>query len=122
MDRLVMTLKPSPLTTRLLVTLGDDEVLKAILPPPDKVHRRAASTLCEGLSLWFQRSVSVVLCADVEGNSSALGLCDGLGIGDKTVHFEVVLVEPGAHRPRSRRIGGLGSFEDLRQMGLRGVR
>ena len=71
--------------------------------------------MLEGLSLWLQRPLSVVLCADAEETSSALGLCDGFGIGRETLHYEVEVVDP-------RRRRGLGSFRDLRQLSLRGGR
>ncbi len=103
-------------TTRLYLTRDGDELLRAVLPPPGAHHPRAAPTLLEGLSLWLQRPLSVVLCADAEGFSSALGLCDGLGIGNQTLHYEVEVFDP--LRPRR----GLGSFHDLRQLALRGVR
>ncbi len=115
MIRLRLLCKPNPTSTRLLVTYGEDEVLRAVLPPPPQVHPRAAPTLCEALSLWFQRPLSVVLCADAEGSSSALGLCDGFGFGATTVHYEVEVLDPA----RGRR--HLGSFRDLRQLALRGV-
>jgi hypothetical protein len=108
--------KPSSETTRLYLTYGGDELLRAVLPPPGAQHPRAAPILLEGLSLWLQRPLSVVLCADAEETSSALGLCDGFGIGRETLHYEVEVFDP--RRPRR----GLGSFRDLRQLGLRGVR
>jgi hypothetical protein len=55
-----------------------------------------------------------VRCA--EGTSSALGLCDGFGIGRETLHYEVEVFDP------RRRRRGLGSFGDLRQLSLRGGR
>ena len=73
-------------------------------------------TFLEGLALWMQRPLSVVLCAADGDDTSALGLSDGFGFGCQTVHYEVEVVDP-ARRPR-----GLGSFRDLRQLGLRGVR
>lgn len=54
-----------------------------------------------------------MLCADAEESSSALGLCDGFGIGRETLHYDVEVVDP--KRPRR----GLGSFRDLRQLCLR---
>jgi len=108
--------KPSPETTRLYLTYGGHELLRAVLPPPGAQHPRAAPILLEGLSLWLQRPLSVVLCADAEERSSALGLCDGFGIGHETVHYEVEVFD--ARRPRR----GLGSFRDLRQLSLRAVR
>ena len=69
-----------------------------------------------GLSLWLQRPLSVVLCAAEEVISSALNLSDDFGFGAETAHYRVELVDLG------RRRRGLGSFRDLRQLDLRGVR
>ena len=116
MKRLRLVCKPSPVTTRILVTCGDDEVMRAVLPPPQQAHRRAAPTLCEAVSLWFQQPLFVALFADAQGNSSALGLCDGFGVGVATVHYDVEVIHP-EHRRRP-----LGSFRDLRQLTLRAVK
>lgn len=107
--------KPTPLATRLLLMYGHEEQLRAALPPPRQTHPRAAETLCEGLALWLQRPLSVVLYADAQDTSPALGLCDGFGFGRTTVHYEVEVLDP-------RRARRLGSFRDLRQLSLRGVR
>jgi len=111
-----LLIKSTPWATRLLASYGEAEILRAALPPPTPLHPRAAATLLEGLSLWYQRPVRVVLCADAQGVSSGLGLCDGLGFGARTVHYEVEVVDP------TRRRRQLGSFRDLRQLALRGVR
>jgi len=111
-----LLIKSTAWATRLLATYGEDEILRAALPTPTPLHPRAAATLLEGLSLWYQRPVRVVLCADAQGASSGLGLCDGLGFGARTVHYEVEVVDP------TRRRRQLGSFRDLRQLALRGVR
>lgn len=109
-----LLVKPTPAATRLYLTYADHEVMRAVLPPPRPTRLSAAPTLCEGLSLWLERPLSVVLCADAEGSSCELGLCDGLGFGVTTAHYEVEVVDP------TRRRRGLGSFRDLRQ--LRGRR
>lgn len=111
-----LVIKPAPETTRLLLTWSCTELLRATLPPPSTTHPRAAAMLLEGMSLWLQRPLSVVLCADAEGTSSALNLCDGFGIGAATAHYQVEVVDP------SRRRRDLGSFRELRQLELRGVR
>lgn len=112
-----LLLKPTLETTRLYLTIGGNELLRAVLPPPGTcLHPRSAPTLLEGLALWLQRPLSVVLYAADGDDSSALGLSDGLGFGYQTVHYEVEVVDP------ARRQRGLGSFADLRQLQMRGVR
>lgn len=111
-----LVIKPSTMTTRLLLTSLEGERMRAVLPPPRAAHPRAAVTLLEGLSLWIGSPLCVVLCADEPGSSSALGLCDEFGFGSRTLHYEVEVRDPkGASR-------GLGSFRDLRALDLRGVR
>jgi hypothetical protein len=111
-----LLIKPSPSRTRLLLMDGPDELLRAALPPMPAAHLRAVSTLLEGIALWTQRRLSVVLCADAEVASCVPDLCDGLGYGRETLHYAVEVFEP-----RNRR-RGLGSFRDLRQLVLVGVR
>ena len=118
-DKLRMVIRPSLQSTRLLMTSGPHEVLRAELPWPCHAHHRAAATLIVGLALWFQRPVSVVLCADAEASSSALCLCDGFGFGVHSVHYSVEVRERG--RRRGRRLGGPGSFGELRTLLLAGA-
>jgi len=99
---------------------GRDERMRAVLGPASHAHPRAAETLLEGLALWHQQALSVVLCVDVGGDTSALRLEDALGFGVRNVHFEVeVALRESARRPR--RLATLGSFGDLRQLCLLGV-
>ena len=99
---------------------GRDERMRAVLGPATGAHPRAAETLLEGLALWHQQALSVVLCANVWDGTSPLRLEDALGFGVKNVHFEVeVAVCQGKRRPR--RISALGNFGDLRQLCLLGV-
>ena len=114
MDHLKMLIRPNTQATRLLVTLGQTDVLKAVLPPPTQIHPHAAGTLLEALSLWFARPLYAVLVADAQGTSSELGLCDGGGAGRKTPRYEVEIYDRSRHRT-------LGSFADLHQLALRGV-
>ena len=99
---------------------GRDERMRAVLGPSTSAHPRAAGTLLEGLALWHQRALSVVLCADAGGDTSALRLEDALGFGVRNVHFEVeVALREPVRRPR--RLAALGNFGDLRQLCLLGV-
>jgi hypothetical protein len=98
--------------TRLLVNWGNSELLRAALPPAAAAHSRAASTLLEGLALWVQQPLSVVLAADELESSCELGLCDGFGFGNETLYYSVEVLESGRRQ-------GLGRFSDLRQLELR---
>lgn len=115
MTRLVVTLKANRETTRILATVGEQDVLRAVLPSPTLAHPRAAATLLDALSMRFQHPLFAVVCADAAGYSSALNLYDVFGFGLKTSFFEVEVYDP-ARRQRS-----LGSFADLHQLAVRGV-
>lgn len=122
MNRWTVTLEPRTDQTRILMMEGRDERMRAVLGPASSAHPRAAQTLLEGLALWHQRPLCVVLCADAQGPTSALRLEDALGFGVRNLHFEVeVAVRGHGHRRRERRLPGLGSFRDLRQLCLEGV-
>jgi len=116
MNPTTITILPDPSQTRVLATTDGHEVLKAVLPPVESAHPEAARTLLEGLALWQQRRLCVVLFADEQDTgSSALGLLDALGFGEQRLHFEVAVV-PRTHRTPCRRIGGLGDFRELRRL------
>lgn len=118
-ERLIMTIKPDALQTRVLATRGLDEVLRAVLPPPSQIHCRAAPTLAEAMALWFQRQLSIVLYADVTEKRFAMGLCDGLGLGVHNVHYEVNVLMREDLRG-GKRLGGRGNFSELRRLCLEG--
>jgi len=111
--KLVVMMVPTRSETRLLVTVGRDEVMKARLGPAEQMHRRAAPMLLEALALWYQQRVHAVISVGADAPSSDLGLADGLGYGAETVHYEVAWVDP--HAPRGRRVSGLGDFRDVRR-------
>jgi hypothetical protein len=121
MNRWTVTMEPRADETRVLMMEGQDERMRAVLGPATQAHPRAAQTLLEGLALWHQYPLSVVLCADVEGSFSALQLEDALGFGVRNLHFEVEVALRARGRRRPRRLPGLGSFGDLRQLCLEGV-
>jgi hypothetical protein len=114
MKRITVTMQPLPQETRLLAMAGGDEVLRAILGPTTASHPRAAATLMEGLALWHQQPLSIVVCADFEECSSATWMLDALGLGESSIHYDVEPVFPEYHR-RARRIRGFGNFGDLRK-------
>lgn len=120
MDATMVRLSPEPTRTRLLVTRGAMDIGKAILPPAPSVHRRAAATLLEGLSLFLGERLSVVLCVDERSTSSCeLGLLDGLGYGERSVFYDVGIAARARRADRrgarALRLPG-GDFRDLRQL------
>jgi hypothetical protein len=115
MDRyLVATMLLTRSETKILVTVGRDEVLRARLGPASQIHRSAAPMLMEALALWYDRRVHVVICAGEDVVSSDLGLSDGLGYGAQTLHYEVEWLD-ARDRYRARRLRGLGDFRDVRR-------
>jgi hypothetical protein len=121
MFRPTAILRTSPRSTRVLVRLGGDEVLKAAFSPPSSPpHPRALPTLLEALALWHQAPVHVVLSAADAESWCRLGLVDPLCLGADTVHYTVEFRAPESGR--RQRIAGLGDFTDLRQLALSGVR
>lgn len=121
MDSITVVLAPEMCRTRMLALDPQKDMLKAVLPPLSGAHPRAAATVLEGLSLWTQQRLSVVLVVDEEAHSSCdtSALCDALGYGESSLHFEVgVAARQGRRRRRRRLIEGVGDFRDLRPLRL----
>lgn len=119
MESYQVVLSPSSSWTRVLVSQGPDELLRAILPPPSRLrHERAVAAFLEGLSLWLDETLPVVLSVDARQASFCLGLTDELGVGARSVYYRVEVVERGRRRRRGARIRGVGDFGDLRQLHL----
>jgi hypothetical protein len=110
---------PSATRTRVLLSHGPDELLRTILPPPSATrHERAAITFLEGLSLWLDAKLHVVLSVDAREAGFCLGLTNEMGLGMHSVFFDVEVHERRARRHRGQRIRGIGDFADLRQLHL----
>ena len=117
METYKVVLSPSARWTRVLLTHGPDELLRAILPPPARVwHERTASTFLESLALWLDTTLPVVLSVDAQQAGFCLGLTDELGIGATSLYYRVEVLERGLRRRRGRRIRGVGHFGDMRQL------
>lgn len=112
MERISVIIAPEPQRVRILARSSEGDLLKAVLGPPSQAHPQAARTLLEGLSLWHQQSLAVVLCVDDSYGGHALGLCDGLGFGERNLHYEVGI----APQSQTRKLSGIADFSDLRQL------
>lgn len=114
-----VTLVSSATKTRVLVMQGQDELLRAELPPFSAVkHEDAVKRLLQGLSLWLDKRVCVALSVgEREVDSFRLELVDELGAGARSAFYAVEPIPREAlHRPR--RLHGVGEFGDLRQLWL----
>lgn len=111
-----VVLLPSLSRTRLLVTQHPEELLRALLSPLMTVeHPRGVVTLLEGLSLWLNQKLHVVLSADALESLFCLGLTDSLYDGMDNLFFAVEVL-PRVGGRRGRRIRGVGDFTELRQL------
>lgn len=117
MDSMTVVLSPEPMRTRMLAIGQGRDVLKAVLPPLSCAHPKAVVTVLEGLSLWTQQRLCVVLAVDEEAPSfcGSTELCDALGYGTRSLHFEVGVALRHGRRAR-RCIPGVGDFGDLRAL------
>lgn len=115
-NTITVTLASEKDKVRILASAPTHDILKAVLDSPRRAHPRAMATLLEGLALWHQRSLSVVLSADDADNGVAMHLCDALGYG-RSLHYDVDLAVAIPRAPsRRRELRGLGDFRALRHL------
>lgn len=122
MENTIVTILPEREQTRVLAVRDGQEIFKAVLPSAGVAHPDAVRRLLEGLALWLQCRLCVVVSVEEsESSCDALGLCDQLGIGLKQLHFEATVVTRRRRRsPRPLRLNGLGDFRALRKLALEG--
>jgi hypothetical protein len=119
MESYTVVVSPSVTGTRVLVSRGPDELLRAYLPPPSQVHHESAlPRFLEGLALLVDQSLRVVLCVDAREAGFCLGLTDELGLARRAIYYEVEVVTRRVRRRRGRHIRGVGNFADLQPLRL----
>lgn len=121
MQNTLVRLSAEPTRTRVLITRGAMDIGKAVLPPSSSAHPRAMAMLLEGLSLFMNERLCVVLCVDEQSaSSSSLGLLDALGYGEQSLFYEVAVAARVSRRDQRRAERALplpgGDFRDLRQL------
>lgn len=118
MEPYTLTMKLTGNRARLLLTHGPQELMRASLPAPAAFWTgKPAKALLESLSLWLDTKLRVVLDADDTVDGFSLELTDELGIGSRTLFYEVVVVERRGRR-RPARLRGIDDFRDLHQLCL----
>jgi hypothetical protein len=99
------------------LTKGDEELLRASLPPPAVFWSgKPAKALLESLAIWLDTSLRVVLSANEPASGFSLELTDEVGTGLRTVFYEVVVVEHARRRPA--RLRGVADFREVHQLCL----
>lgn len=112
---ITVTMKVTDQETTLLLKEGPHERLVARLGSPAEIHPLALTTILEGLALWYQTRLRVVLVADSERVEWWTGLLDGYGFGLRTLHFEVDVPRPRVHL-REHRIRCEIDLRDVRRL------
>lgn len=102
--------------TRVLVTEGDGDVLKARLSP-EPGHPRALMTLCEGLALWHGLPLCVAVSADDDAREPFERVFYAGGLVELQSPLVRLELRPALGRGRRLRGRGLGDFRGLRRHG-----
>lgn len=101
-----MVWSPGPHSTRVLVTSGDEILLKAKLSPGPS-HPRAAQWLMEAIALWEGAPVRAVISADAQGDGYGSRFWDAVGMDFGGALYSLVLAGPERRLRRQ-----LSMFED----------
>lgn len=93
---------------RLVLTAPTgSKLLRATLPPPATFWSgRPAKALLESLAIWLDAPLRVAFTADDPAAGFSLELTDELGIGKRTVFYEVVSGRRGSRRASTPTGGG----------------
>jgi hypothetical protein len=119
MEPYTVLISPSMGRTRVLLTRGPDELLRACLPSPPRIwDERSMPVFLEGLALLLDSAVRVVLSVDEQQAALCLGLTDEMGLGRTSLFYQVEVITRPARRRRGQRIRGIGNFADLRPLRL----
>lgn len=121
MSELRIVIAPGSMATRVVATehteAGTETLLKArLLPEPS--HPRALSWLLESIALWQGQSVRAALTVDEHPRSSGTRLYQDWLTDFGGVLYTLELVDQRVRRVHRDRVGGMGSYADLKQLVL----
>jgi hypothetical protein len=115
-----MGITPGPKSTRVLAMTGPGEtILKAKLQR-NPSHPRALPALLEAVALWQGERVRAALCADAPVTSSVTSCYPDWFLDPSETPLYALQWVPGLSKTRRHRddLGGMGRFQDLRQLVL----
>ena len=112
--KLHLSVGVAPAQTQLLLRLGRQERLRAVLPPPYGLPRIASHQLLSALACWFNQPLHVALVADANGLFHELGLSNSCVPVACTPPVEVRLVQPQDRL--ALQLYGARNFEGLRRV------
>lgn len=116
MESIWMAISPGPLSTRVLMMRGPNELmLKAELSRSPASHR-ALPTLLEGLALWEGVAIRAVLVVDDHRPLSDSNLCPDAFPDHGTTPLYTIDWVPRGHRRRRDVLRGMGEFRDLERL------
>jgi len=120
MHSIWMGIAPGPKSTRVLAMAGPCEtILKAKLRP-NPSHPKALPTLLEAVALWQGQRVRAALCADALDDLSVTSRYPDVFRDPSETPLYALEWVPTIQRARRHRddLGGMGRFQDLRQVVL----
>jgi hypothetical protein len=120
MHSIWMGIAPGPKSTRVLAMAGPCEtILKAKLRP-NPSHPKALPTLLEAVALWQGQRVRAALCADALDDLSVTSRYPDVFHDPSETPLYALEWVPTIQRARRHRddLGGMGRFQDLRQVVL----
>ncbi len=118
-SKLHLSVGVAPAQTQLLLRLGRQERLRAVLPPPYGLPHRACHQLLASLATWFNQPLHVALVADANGLFHELGLSNSCAPVVSSPPVEVHLIQQ--QDPLTLRLYGAQSFEGLRRVSRQSV-
>lgn len=118
-SKLHLSVGVAPAQTQLLLRLGRQERLRAVLPPPYGLPPGTCHQLLGALASWFNQPLHVALVADFNGLFHELGLSNSCGIPSGSPPVEVRLIQPQDRL--TLQLYGAQSFEGLRRVSRQSV-
>lgn len=113
-SKLHLSVGVAPAQTQLLLRLGRQERLRAVLPPPYGLPRSVCPQLLAALASWFNQPLHVALVADCNGLFQELGISNPCAPVPASPPVEVHLIQPQDRL--ALQLYGASRFTELRRV------